>query len=73
MAGAFACILTTGGLWAWFVLRSWNEPGYSVGGTGLMPVAVILAGSAISLVVVSLLTRPPASARLERFFEPERP
>lgn len=35
---------------------------------GMMPVTVILALSAISLVVVSLCTRPPAAATLEKFF-----
>ena len=38
-------------------------------GSGLMPVAVILAGSAVALVVVSLATRPPEPERLERFFQ----
>jgi hypothetical protein len=33
-----------------------------------MPVVVILAGSAVSLVLVSLFTRPPTSDRLQRFF-----
>jgi hypothetical protein len=36
-----------------------------------MPVAVILAGSVVSLVLVSLLTRPPEAPRLERFFQPD--
>ena len=49
--------------------RSWNEPGYSVGGTGLMPVVVILAGSVAGMVLGSLLTRPPDSGRLRRFFD----
>ena len=67
-AGAYASILTTAALWGWFLVRSWNEPGYSVGGTGLKPVAVILAGSVASLVLVSLFTRAPKAERLERFF-----
>ncbi len=69
LAGAYASILTTAGLWVFFVFRSWNEPGYTVGGTGLMPVAVILAGSVASLVLVSLLTRPPEDDRVRRFFD----
>ena len=68
LQGAYASILTTAALWGYFVFRSWNEPGYSVGGTGLMPVAVILAGSVASLVLVSLMTQPPESDRLQRFF-----
>ncbi len=69
LAGAYASILSTAALWGYFVAHSWNEPGYSVGGTGLMPVAVILAGSVASLVLVSLFTRPPESDRLQRFFD----
>ncbi len=68
LAGAWAALLTTAGLWGYFLLRSWNEPGYSVAGSGLMPVAVILAGSTLALVAVSLVTRPPGPARLQRFF-----
>ena len=66
--GAVAAILATAALWAWFFFRAWQEPGYTVGGSGLMPVVVILAGSAAALVVVSLVTRPPGSERLARFF-----
>ena len=69
LQGAYASILTTAALWGYFVVRSWNEPGYSVAGTGLMPVAVILAGSVASLVLVSLFTRPPEGDRLQRFFD----
>jgi SSS family solute:Na+ symporter len=72
LAGAYASIVATMSLWVFFVIRSWNEPGYSVGGTGLMPVVVILAGSVVGLVVVSWLTTPPESERLGRFF-PSRP
>jgi SSS family solute:Na+ symporter len=68
LGGAYAAILTTVTLWSYFIVRSWNEPGYSVAGTGLMPVAVILAGSALSLVAVSLLSRPPEAEHLDRFF-----
>jgi SSS family solute:Na+ symporter len=67
--GAGASILTVTGLWAWFYVDSLGSAGpYSVGGSGLMPVAVILPAAAVVLVVVSLLTRPPGEARVERFF-----
>lgn len=39
---------------------------------GLMPVAVIFAVAAVSLVVVSLLTRPPSAETVARFFPQAR-
>ena len=39
----------------------------------MMPVATIFAASALALVVVSLVTRPPAREVVERFFENVRP
>ena len=66
--GAYASVLTAGVLWVYYFARSWNDPGYSVGGTGMLPVAVIVAASALSLIVVSLLSPRPSSASLARFF-----
>ena len=66
--GAFASVLTVAGLWVYFLLRGLEQPGYTVGGTGIMPVAVLLAASALAMVVGSLVSRPPAADRLERFF-----
>ena len=40
-----------------------------MGGTGLMPVAVILAVATLAMVVVSLLTRPPDAAVVGKFFD----
>jgi len=70
-AGAWCCLVTAMAAWLAFLLRSWNEPGYTVGGGGLMPVAVMLVLSAAALVVGSLLSRPPAGDRLLRFFPAE--
>jgi hypothetical protein len=39
-----------------------------LGGTGILPVALVLAVSIVALVVVSLLTRPPGEATLAIFF-----
>jgi len=69
-AGAFAAVLSAAALWGWFFARGWSQPGYTVGGSGLMPVAVILAVSAAALVGVSLVTRAPEPAVLARFFPP---
>ena len=58
-AGAAASILTTIGLWVWFFNESLSVEGsYSVGGTGLMPVAIIVPAAAAALVTVSLATPP---------------
>jgi SSS family solute:Na+ symporter len=67
-SGAIASILTVAALWIFFFVRAWSVPGYTVGGTGVMPVVVILAAGALVLVLVSLATRPPERAVLERFF-----
>jgi SSS family solute:Na+ symporter len=66
--GTLASVLTTAVLWVYFFYRAWSQPGYTVGDSGVMPVAVILAASAAALVLGSLATRPPEPARLERFF-----
>ena len=55
-------------LWIFFFVRGWSVPGYTVGGSGVIPAAVILAASSLALGVVSLVTTPPDDARLERFF-----
>lgn len=68
-AGAFAAILTVAVLWIYFFADGWQVPGYSVGGTGVLPVVVITAASSVALVVVSLLTRAPDERILERFFD----
>ena len=66
--GALASVVSVVVLWSYFFTLGWQTPGYTVGGTGIMPVAVILAASAVAMVVVSLLTRPPSSQAIERFF-----
>jgi SSS family solute:Na+ symporter len=67
-AGVLASIASVATLWCWFFARGVTVPGYTVGGTGIIPAAVILIVSALVLVVVSLMTRPPDSHVLDRFF-----
>ncbi len=67
-AGAFASLATTVVLWIWFFVQGWGNPDYTVGGSGVMPVAVVLLGSMAALIAVSLLTRPPTDRVLTRFF-----
>lgn len=68
-AGAIAATLTVVGLFGYFLwLGVPAEAG--LGKTGILPVAVMIAASTLVLVVVSLLTRPPAAATLRPFFGP---
>ncbi|HEX4955549.1 MAG TPA: sodium:solute symporter family protein [Thermoanaerobaculia bacterium] len=67
-AGALASVLVTAVSWAFFALRSFQNPAYTVGDTGILPAAVILLLSSLALWAVSLLTRPPGEERLAGFF-----
>ncbi len=66
--GVFAAIISVILLWFYFLLQNWQTPGYSVGGIGIMPAAVLIAVSAAALIIVSLLTKPPKLQTLEKFF-----
>ncbi len=73
-AGAYASIMSAAVLWCYYFAKSdFGQNGlYNVG--QVMPVAVIMAGAAVALVVVSLATRPPSHATLSKFFpESTRP
>ena len=67
-SGVFAAIISVILLWLYFFLRNWQTPGYTVGGTGIMPVTILIAVSSVTLIIVSLLTKPPSSQTLEKFF-----
>lgn len=78
-AGAIASILAMVGTWAFLFYQGLVRPtlddhelegDYLVG--GMMPVTVIFATSALALVAVSLVTRPPAAHVVERFMIPAR-
>jgi SSS family solute:Na+ symporter len=70
-AGVLASIGTVALLWIVFFVDSLGTTGeYTVGATGLLPVAFLFVGAALSLVLVSLLTSPPAGPLLDRFFPP---
>lgn len=69
--GVLAAIASVAGLWVWFFNAGWSVSGYTVGGSGVIPAAVILVVSGCVLAGVSLLTSPPARPVIERFF-PER-
>ena len=67
-AGAIACVAATA--LVWFIL--FRASGYGADRNflvwGMMPVAVITMASVLSLVGVSLITRPPAQHVLDKFF-----
>ena len=66
--GVFTSIISVILLWLYFFLQNWQTAGYSVGGTGIMPVAVIIFVSTSTLIIVSLFTQPPSSDTIEKFF-----
>ena len=54
--GAFASILTVVALWTYFFIDSLSTEGaYSIGGTGLMPVAAIVPAATLALAAGSML------------------
>ena len=67
--GVVASIFSVALLWAFFFWQGWSVPGYTVGGSGVMAVAVILPVSGAVLALVSLLTQRPAPEVLGKFFE----
>ena len=67
-AGALGAIASVTVLWFYFFLDGWKVPGYTVGGSGLLPVVVLCVVSGAVLVLVSLVTQPPAKAKLDHFF-----
>ncbi|MDE0553183.1 MAG: sodium:solute symporter family protein, partial [Candidatus Poribacteria bacterium] len=71
--GAFAAIISVIFLWLYFFLRNWHTPGYTVGGTGIMPVAILIVVSSCGLIVVSLFTKPPSQQTLGKFFDYGKP
>lgn len=67
-AGAYAGVITAFAMWCYFFYDSGfaENPHYSV--FGVMPVAVMVVGSTIAMIIVSLMTSPPPEEHLERFF-----
>jgi len=68
-AGAIACITVTA--LVWFILFRMSGYGGEYLLWGAMPVVYMFAASVVSLVVVSLLTRPPPEETLQKFFIPK--
>jgi len=66
--GAFASISSVVVLWIYFFKQGWENPGYTIADSGMMPVGVMLVVSALAMIVGSLVTKPPEDHRLKRFF-----
>jgi SSS family solute:Na+ symporter len=70
--GAFASIFSVIAMWLFFFLRSGNDQNYTLGGTGIMPVVLMITMSSLMLIVVSLLTPAPSEDRIRKFFPQTR-
>ncbi|MBI1247034.1 sodium:solute symporter family protein [bacterium] len=66
--GAYACVISAIAMWIYFFIDSdfAGNSHYLV--FGMNPAATMVIGSAIAMVLVSLITTPPDEAHLERFF-----
>jgi SSS family solute:Na+ symporter len=67
-AGAFASVLATLVCWIYFFSQAGYPPDLKYKFLGMLPVATIFFVSAVTLVGVSLVTRPPSDQTLARFF-----
>lgn len=67
-AGAYASILVTAATWLWLFRASGWAGDDDFMYRGMPPVAIVVGASAVALVAVSVLTRPPSPATIERFF-----
>ena len=79
LPGAYASVLVTITLWCFLFYKSgFAEDEYTVDFTlggqlyKTMPVLWIFLGSLVSLVAVSLVTRPPSEEKLAKFFPPKQ-
>ncbi|MEZ6056797.1 MAG: sodium:solute symporter family protein [Planctomycetaceae bacterium] len=75
-AGAYACILAAAGSWIWMFVDSGfaEDPNYGLDFSTateqilVTPATGMIAASTIAMVIVSLLTKPPTEATLNKFF-----
>ena len=66
--GAFASIFSVIALWLFFFLKSGNDQNYTLGGTGILPIVLMITVSSLALIVVSLLTPALSKDRIRKFF-----
>lgn len=67
-AGAYASVLTMAATWVWLFAESGFGKDREYVVMGVMPVTVIFAAATAALVLVSLVTKPPSRATVEKFF-----
>lgn len=66
--GAFASIFSVIAMWLFFFIKAGNDQNYTLGGTGVMPVVLMIAVSSLMLIIVSLLTPALSEDRIKKFF-----
>ena len=66
--GAFACVISAMTLWIYLFISSDQSPSYTLGGTGIMPVALLLSVSSAMMIIVSLGTCAPDETVIKKFF-----
>lgn len=71
--GVYASVLAAAAVWIWFFQESHYGKSAEPLHYGLTPVTFIFAAATIALVLVSLITRPPSRATIEKFFYPRLP
>ena len=69
--GAMASILAVAVCWSYFFFN-YEDQNQTIGDTGLLPVALILAVSIVAMIVGSLITRAPDQEHLLKFFPEEK-
>ena len=68
-AGAYACILTASGVWIWLFAKSNYGANRDFLFLDMMPVATMIGLSTAALVLVSMVTRAPSQATIDKFFD----
>ena len=66
--GAIASILAAVITWFYYFKASGYGGEYFIG-PGIVPAAICFAAATVAMVVVSLLTKPPSQATLDKFFK----
>ena len=76
-AGAIASVLVAAVAWCYLFFVESSRRGLDLAEdyliAGMMPVAIMVTVSAVTLIVVSLMTTPPPSSLVDRFFDLKSP
>jgi SSS family solute:Na+ symporter len=71
-AGACASVIATAATWVYFFIQSDFAKNTKYSFLGMLPGVGMIGASAFSMVLVSLVTRPPSDQTLDRFFRSRR-